>query len=698
LFVRLFHFLMPLDPPGLNVTRLIIFTLALSFAWMPADAAEPEKSPNAVRLTDSGNRVIYRSRYFDFENVSNLEQLLDQIPDLQHEFDDSLRGTGFRVLINGNVVGSAPRDLKDIGRQFSLEDIKRIAILRGPAALEYAGIPGPAINIVLKANADRSVARWEASTLLGHKTHDAPNVRFNYGNPSGDWAYELFTAYLPNDEYRPRTRNEVYLDPVTLQPTQRRQTTYDENIEQYVLGGSVKRQVNDKLILRANTRLSEHRKDRIQARRIDGAETPTLTKLEDDRDLGEFDLAAVVQLSPTSLWESRFRIIDETRDQVVATGQAGAETLLLSSATRHEDRRTALSSVISRAAESGSESSLAFYGTQRRRDALSAAGLAELELQSEAKISENRFDLVAHYGWQPQPEIGVFTSLDIEYWRLKQQNGPFFRRDDEIFVKPALDFRWRFAAGSLLRLSSKRQVRNLNFNHLVFKVDLDDETVDIGNLSMVPESSWLSTLFVERRVLDNTGRLRLGGFYRDIEDYIERVPAPGGGSGPGNVGDAHASGIQLTGRLQWLKNPVVSTVIKADFTLQDSEVTDPFTGRKRPLRAFPDKLAKLELRQEFPHASVDYVLDATWQSDTWYSEHNYRESRSMNRPIVNLKANYQATDNVQFWFEVRGLFDLDESRWREKYKGDAELGQISRYEQSEFLENRQYTVGLLGYF
>ncbi|GAG29195.1 unnamed protein product, partial [marine sediment metagenome] len=244
----------------------------------------------------------------------------------------------------------------------------------------------------------------------------------------------------------------------------------------------------------------------------------------------EFGIAAVLQLSPTSLWESQFRIIEETRDQVVATGQAGAEGTLLSSATRHEDQRTALSSVISTATESGSESSLAVYATQRRRDALSAAGLDASVLESEADISENRFDIVAHHGWQPRPDIHVFTSLDVEYWRLKQQNGPFFRRDDEIFVKPAVDLRWRFAAGSLLRLSSKRQVRNLNFNHLVFKVDLDDETIDIGNLSMVPESSWLSTLFVERRVLNNKGRLRLGGFYRDIEDYIERVPSPGGGS------------------------------------------------------------------------------------------------------------------------------------------------------------------------
>lgn len=104
----------------MNTPWLKILSLGLLFGCLPTVSAALSNSPDAVRLTDNGNRIVYRLRYFDFEAVSNLEQLLDQIPDLQHALDDSLRETGYRVLINGSVAGSAPRDLKDIGRQFTV--------------------------------------------------------------------------------------------------------------------------------------------------------------------------------------------------------------------------------------------------------------------------------------------------------------------------------------------------------------------------------------------------------------------------------------------------------------------------------------------------------------------------------------------------------------------------------------------------
>lgn len=685
----------------MNAPWLTILSLGLLLGCLPANSATPVKSLDTVRLTDSGNRVIYRFRYFNFENVNSLEQLLDQIPDLQHALDDSLRETDYRVLINGNVVGSAPRDLKNIGRQFSLADIKRIVILRGPIALEYAGVPGPAINITLKVAADRSVGRWEASTPLGHTRHAAPNVRLNYSDRPGDWAYEVFTAYLPNDENRLRTRREIYLDPQDLQPTQQRLTTYDENNEQYVLGGSLNWRLHERLNLRANSRLSERQKIRIQTRRTDdlqGAEKLSMTGLEDERRMSEFGLTALMQLTPTTIWETRLQRIEEKRDKTVTTGQVTTEDLQPSVTTRRQDLRMTFSSVVNWAAEHGSEFSLALYAGQRRRDALSAFSLAPLLLETEAEIIENRYNVVAQYGWKPLPGVAVFTSLDLENWHLKQQSGQFSRNDHRVFAKPAFDVRWKFADNSLLRLSSKRQVRSLNFDKLVFNFDLDDEIFDSGNLSMVPEKSWLSTLFIEQSVLDRKGKLRLGGFYRVIEDYIERVPTPLGGSEPGNIGDAYARGVQLTGRYKLFEKSNVPAVIKADFNLQNSAVTDPFTGEERPLRGVPDKILKLELRQEFLLASLDYVLDMTWRSDTYYSDHNYREIRSVSRPLVNLKLHYQASKKIQVWLEVRGMLDVDESRWREKFTGGSALGRVSRYEQSEFHQGRQFTVGLQGYF
>ena len=139
-------------------------------------------------------------------------------------------------------------------------------------------------------------------------------------------------------------------------------------------------------------------------------------------------------------------------------------------------------------------------------------------------------------------------------------------------------------------------------------------------------------------------------------------------------------------------------MIKLNFTLQHSAVTDPFTGEERPLRGIPGKIVKLELRQEFPNTSLDYVLDMTWRSDTYFSDKNYQEIRSLNRPVTNLKGRYRVDDDLQVWLEVRGLFGIDEFRSREKFTGDRSLSQVSRYDQSRFYEGRQFTVGLQGYF
>ncbi len=680
-----------------NTTWLIVLFLGLLIACWPAGSVAQDNTTNAVRLTDSGNRIVYRLRYFDFENVSNLEQLLDQIPDLQYVLDDSLRDSEYRVLINGNVAGSAPRDLRDIGRRFSLADIRRIVILRGPTALERVGVSGPAINIVLKADADLSVGRWEANIPLVSTEYAVPNLRISYSDRPADWTYEVFADYLPNANYRPRTRKETYLDPDDLQPTQQRLTRYNEHTEQYALGGLVNWQLGDRLNLRADSRLSERRKTRIQERWIDGQENSNLTGLKDDRRLYELGLAAVFQLTPASIWETLFERIEERRDRVITTGIEGERGLIVSSATRHEDQRLVFSSVINSVTENGSEYSLGVYARPRSRDALSAVSLDPLLMETEAEINEDRTGLVANYNWQSRPDIKLFASLDIENWHLKQQNGPFSRNDREIFVKPAFNLRWKFASKSVLRVSGRRHLRSLNFDQMVFNFNLEDEIVDTGNLSMVPEKYWLGTVFVEQRVFDQKGRLGLGAFYRMIEDHIDREPRPGG-SGPGNIGDAYARGMQLTGRYEVLRNSGMYTVVKADFTLQESEVTDPFTGEDRPLRGFPDKIFKLELRQEFLRASLDYVLDMTWTSDRYYSDHNYREIRSLNRPIANLKANYQVSDNLQVWLEIRGLFDLDEYRSREKFAGDPSLGQLRRIEQSLYLEERQFAVGVLGYF
>ncbi len=685
----------------MNTRWLTILSLGLLLGGLPTASAALANNLDAVRLLDSGNRTVYRLRYFDFENVNNLEQLLDQIPDLQHALDDSLLDTEYRVLINGNVVGSAPRDLNDIGRQFSLGDIKRIVVLRAPAALEYAGILGPAINITLTVEADRSVGRWEANAPLGHARYAEPNVSVNYGNRPGDWEYQVFVSYLPNHENRQRKRMETYLDPDDLQPTQQRLTTYDDSSKLSALGGSVDWRLNERLNLQANSRVSERRRTRNQELRFGdpgGEEQLRLTQLEDDIRMSETGLATMFQLTPAIIWETRLGRIEERRDKVVAKGQAVETGLLLSAATRSHDQRLEFSSAISKVTVAGSESSLALYATQRSRDALSAISLNPLRLEAEAEIIENRFDLVAQYGWKPRPNSAVFTSLDIESWHLKQQNGLFSRNDHQVFVKPALAINWRLSSRSMLLVSSKRQIHSLNFKQMVFNFDLDDEIVDVGSLSIVPEKNWLSTLFVEKRVFEQKGKLRLGGFYRMIEDHIERVPTPGGGSGPGNIGDAYVRGMQLVGRYHLLKKSDVSAMIKLNFTLQHSAVTDPFTGEERPLRGIPGKIVKLELRQEFPNTSLDYVLDMTWRSDTYFSDKNYQEIRSLNRPVTNLKGRYRVDDDLQVWLEVRGLFGIDEFRSREKFTGDRSLSQVSRYDQSRFYEGRQFTVGLQGYF
>jgi len=671
--------------------------LVLLIAYWPFDSFAQDKSEDTVRLTHDGNRTVYRLGYFDFDKVRNLEQLLDQIPDLQLELDDSMRGSEYVVLINNQIAGTAPRDLRDIGRQFSLADIKRIVIYRGPIALERAGISGPALNIVLKANADLSMARWEVNMPLVNTRYKVPNVRLSYSDRSGDMGYRVFADYLPNAAYRPRTRKEVYLDPDDLQPTEKRLTEYDENNGYYMLGGSLNWQLSDRLDLRLNSRLSERRKDRLQERWIDDQEEPGLTGLEDDRRMIDVGVAGVFQLTASSVWETQFDLIEERRDKLVTKGTEGEQGPVAASATRHEDQRLEFISSINTVTENGSEAGVSVYARSRERDALSALSFNPVQMKTDAEISEVRMGLIVNYNWQPQPVFKLFASLDVENWHLQQQNGPFSRDDQEVFLKPGFNIRWKFAPKSLLRISARREMRRLNFDQLVFNFDLDDEIIDTGNLSMVLEKSWLSTAFVERRVFNQKGRFGLGVFYRIIEDHIDRVPKLVG-SGPGNIGDAYARGIQLTGRYEALGSPDVSAVIKADFTLQESEVTDPFTGQDRRLRGLPDKIFKLELRQEFVRASLDYVFDMVWTSNRYYSDYNYRETRSFSRPVANLKVNYWASDNFQVWLEVRGLFDRDESRSRVKYSGDPVLGQVSRYERSMYLEDRQFVLGLQGYF
>ena len=129
-----------------------------------------------------------------------------------------------------------------------------------------------------------------------------------------------------------------------------------------------------------------------------------------------------------------------------------------------------------------------------------------------------------------------------------------------------------------------------------------------GNVDLRPEQRWISEVGYERRFWGQ-GVVSVTYRHDEIIGVIDRLPLPGGLSATGNIGDGTLDKLSVNLVVPTDKLGVGGGRITFKNDWNDSHVTDPTTGRKRPISRVRPTQADIGFQQDLPRWKTQWGFD-----------------------------------------------------------------------------------------
>jgi outer membrane receptor for ferrienterochelin and colicin len=235
---------------------------------------------------------------------------------------------------------------------------------------------------------------------------------------------------------------------------------------------------------------------------------------------------------------------------------------------------------------------------------------------SDTKIDEDRIEVFSSYSWKPRAGLEIEPGVAAEFSKLDQNGQDVVESRTFKFVKPSLNVWYNTTPRNRVFFSFLRDVGQLTFEDFAASFIREDDELVAGNPNLVPEKAWVFELGDEYRLANDAGVLQMKGFYRRVQDVNGRVPLPRNEdkdpvplitpSGPGNVGDGISYGLKTEVSLKLAKLGLFDAVIGGTYLLQDSRVTDAFSGRKTRFGKQTEYEATFNFRHDVQSWGVSY--------------------------------------------------------------------------------------------
>ena len=252
-----------------------------------------------------------------------------------------------------------------------------------------------------------------------------------------------------------------------------------------------------------------------------------------------------------------------------------------------------------------------------------------------------------------------------------QSGDPVQAGFDETDVLPSLNLTWfmnpamqlRFGVSKTLSRPDFKEQANATFFDPVF-----DFTVR-GNPNL--ETSNVTSLDLRWEwFLNSTDNVTVGAFYKDLEQPIERVVIPSGGSGGGirsfqNAGSGELKGIEVSGRKEFALDEGMSQTLFTQFNFAwiDSEVEVPEgsseRGGSRSLQGQPGNTLNLALG--YDHLSSGQKVTLLFNRNGESIEDVGRQALPsvIQKPVHQVDLTYEKafTEKLKATLEVQNLLD-----------------------------------------
>ena len=323
-------------------------------------------------------------------------------------------------------------------------------------------------------------------------------------------------------------------------------------------------------------------------------------------------------------------------------------------------------------------------------------GLREIPLPGgSARITEDRYEVMASYGRSFAPNFSIQLSAGGEYSQLSHISGGTATRS---FWRPKgqLTAVWRPEPNLDLNFRLQRRVGQLNFYDFLASVNLGEDRRNAGNAELVPPQTWEAEVEAVRRLGPwGTTSLRLYGHL--IDDIIDIIPIGATGESPGNIDRAIRFGGDWKSTINLDGSGLRGMRLDTRVQLQHSRLRDPLTGERRPISNSLQYLANFELRHDVPDT------DWAWGAGAYYQRAalNYRLTevgRFWEGPVwANLYLEHKDVLGLTVRATLGNIFGGD-SMWDRTVYAGRRTGPIAFFERRDRFIGPIYSLSIRGRF
>lgn len=568
--------------------------------------------------------VIYDAAYFEQYRPVTLEEMIRNIPGGASILGggrgpggNNNRGFGAsdqQVLIDGRRMSGKTNNMSTALARIQAAQVERIELIRGNAEGLDIRNEGTIYNVILKEGASNSSSSFlDIGVAEIDGLPNEPKVLVSYNGSRGVLEYGLSYQY----ETRPRRRevNEDVLNPDRTPREYRAQVSEELNAD-HIFTGTLGYEFENGALMRFNALYSDNERtqDKLEDQFLvgnggifkpnaieDGGFSFTNQEIELGGDL-EFQVGNLGRLK-TLFVLNRTKNDDEIIQDSIANG---ISSRLFSSIADYDEGETILrSSMTSVFGRHTLE-----YGAEGAFNTLDRTFAFNNDPLENAVVEEDRYEIFVTHNILLSEKISLQSALTSEFSTILQDREGVTKERDFQFLKPRVELRYDQTASDQYRLLIERTVSQLNLNDFVASRNVDDDTINFGNPNLEPESTWSYSLGYEHRFANDGGSIELEARHESISDHIDKILIGADDSGVGNIGSAWRRHFKadINTRFGFIGFP--SAVLTISYTYEESEVKDPFTGRKRSMRFSTPRNIRMSFRHDVENTNFAYGIAA----------------------------------------------------------------------------------------
>ena len=691
-------------------------------------------SQSLSQIAEDEATVTYPSSYFAEYGSVTAKDMLDRIPGVGSTtgggssssggFRGGGGGSGGRgfgsgsssseILINGKRTAGKNNQTSGILNRITADQVDYIQIIRGTSGeLDVRG-SGQVVNIVTFEEVSASSLQYQINADHQYDGHTQPGGDLSYSNRIGGLDLVLSAVAEPRYNHEESKEDSVLGDLSSNDRVIEERTTQQTS---YEYTANLGYEFSDKTSARFNALYSQNdNPTKLERSTTDFTEQPNaivnqfedIPGNQDNWEIGgdfetffnngdRFKVLFVLNQDNRDSTRERFDLFTDgssEKNLFLKSGSVTEEEIVRSSYTMDMFTAQDIEFGAERAVTT-LDSNLAL-GLPNSNGAPSSAfgGLVPIPVSNANSIvEETRYEPFLIHNWVINPRMSLESHVLYEYSEIEQKGDVYNKRDFD-FIKPKVDFRYDITPTLQLRGSVEKIVTQLRFSDFVAATDDQDEDSNTfaGNTNLRQEWFWKYDFNAEYRLPNDAGVVDANLFYHDHHDVIEKIDVSPSEdnlkSANGNIGDGKMYGLRVNASVRMQMIGMPNLLVSSGWSVQDSEIEDPFTGIDRRFARYGRGRWTLSFRHDIPQWSMNW--GGSWSNRFDGNEKIYDIDDVLDLrgdPSTSVFAEWISPNGTSWRFDARGLGSNDQCRERMRFVGRLSTGIL------EEIENRCSTRG-----